>query len=36
MSPNVVLIALDMMRADHLSCYGYPKPTTPHMDALAE
>ena len=36
MSPNVVFIALDTMRADHLSCYGYPKPTTPHMDALAE
>jgi arylsulfatase A-like enzyme len=24
------------MRADHLSCYGYPKQTTPNIDGLAE
>ncbi len=33
--PNVVLIVLDTARADHLSCYGYPKETTPAIDAVA-
>jgi len=33
--PNVVLIVLDTVRADHLSCYGYALPTTPRIDALA-
>jgi arylsulfatase A-like enzyme len=33
---HVVLISLDTCRADHLSCYGYAQPTTPHIDALAE
>ena len=33
--PNVVLAVLDTVRADHLSCYGYPRPTTPTIDALA-
>lgn len=33
--PNVVLITLDTVRADHLSCYGYERPTTPRLDALA-
>jgi arylsulfatase A-like enzyme len=32
---HVVLISLDTCRADHLSCYGYEKPTTPNIDALA-
>jgi arylsulfatase A-like enzyme len=32
---NVVVIMLDTVRADHLSCYGYARPTTPHLDALA-
>ncbi|MHC4641225.1 MAG: sulfatase-like hydrolase/transferase, partial [Planctomycetota bacterium] len=32
---HVVLISLDTCRADHLSCYGYAQPTTPHIDALA-
>jgi arylsulfatase A-like enzyme/Flp pilus assembly protein TadD len=32
---HVVLISLDTCRADYLSCYGYAKPTTPHIDALA-
>jgi len=26
---------LDTVRADHLSCYGYERPTTPSLDALA-
>lgn len=32
---NVLLIAIDTLRADHLSCYGYPRDTSPHLDALA-
>src|SRR5437870_476980 len=33
--PNVVLISLDTTRPDHLSCYGYGKPTSPNLDRLA-
>jgi len=33
--PNVVLIAIDSLRPDHLGCYGYHKPTSPNIDALA-
>ncbi|MEZ5331983.1 MAG: sulfatase [Thermoanaerobaculia bacterium] len=33
--PNVLLIGLDTLRADRLSSYGYGRPTTPHLDALA-
>lgn len=33
--PNVVLITLDTVRADLLSCYGYPVRTTPRLEALA-
>jgi len=33
--PNVVLVTLDTMRAEHLGCYGYPQATTPNLDALA-
>ena len=32
---NVVLIYLDTLRADHLSCYGYFRKTSPHIDQLA-
>ncbi|MBW3623296.1 MAG: sulfatase, partial [Armatimonadetes bacterium] len=32
---NILLISMDTQRADRLSCYGYPKPTTPHLDAVA-
>jgi arylsulfatase A-like enzyme len=32
---NVVLIAIDTLRADALSCYGNAKPTSPNLDALA-
>ena len=32
---NVVLISIDTCRADHLSCYGYKRQTTPHIDAVA-
>ncbi|MCO4744285.1 MAG: sulfatase [Proteobacteria bacterium] len=34
--PNVVLILLDTVRADHLSVYGYAKPTTPRLADFAE
>ena len=33
--PNIVLLAVDSLRADHMSCYGYPRLTTPHIDRLA-
>ncbi|MSR47818.1 MAG: hypothetical protein EXS13_12280 [Planctomycetes bacterium] len=33
--PNLVLVTMDTTRADHLGCYGYPRPTTPRIDALA-
>jgi arylsulfatase len=32
---NVVLVTIDTLRADHLGAYGYPRATSPHMDALA-
>ena len=32
---NVVLISIDTCRADYLSCYGYPRNTTPNIDTLA-
>ncbi len=32
---NLVLISLDTLRADHLGCYGYGRPTSPAVDALA-
>jgi len=31
----VVLITVDCLRADHLGCYGYDRPTTPNIDAFA-
>jgi len=30
-----VLISIDTLRADHLGCYGYPRPTSPFLDQLA-
>ncbi len=33
---NVLLISIDTCRADHLSCYGFPRKTTPSLDRLAE
>jgi hypothetical protein len=32
---NVVYIFVDALRADHLSCYGYPRNTSPNLDRLA-
>ena len=34
--PHVVVIVMDTVRQDHLSCYGYDRPTTPNLDALAK
>ena len=33
---NIVLISIDTCRADHLSCYGFTRKTTPNIDAVAE
>ncbi len=33
--PNIVLITIDTLRVDHLSCYGYERNTTPFLDKLA-
>jgi arylsulfatase A-like enzyme len=35
-SPNVLLIVLDTVRADHLSLYGYGRPTTPTLERLVQ
>jgi len=32
---DVVLLSIDALRADHVSAYGYNRPTTPNIDALA-
>ncbi|MFH2000626.1 MAG: sulfatase, partial [Planctomycetota bacterium] len=32
---NILLLVVDALRADHLSGYGYERPTTPHLDAHA-
>lgn len=31
----IVLVTVDALRADHLGVYGYPRPTSPHIDAFA-
>jgi arylsulfatase A-like enzyme len=33
--PNVIVIVVDTLRADHMSTYGYFRKTTPQIDALA-
>ena len=33
--PNVLLISVDTLRPDHLSCYGYGRETSPRIDRLA-
>ncbi|MCC7353654.1 MAG: sulfatase, partial [Anaerolineae bacterium] len=35
-APNVLLVVLDTLRADHLSSYGYARPTTLNLDRLAQ
>ena len=33
--PNIILLVMDAGRADHLSCYGYNRPTTPNLARIA-
>ena len=33
--PNLLLVGIDTLRADHVGCYGAAVPTTPHLDRLA-
>src|SRR5579871_1869991 len=33
--PNIVIIAVDSLRAGHLGCYAYHLDTSPAIDALA-
>lgn len=32
--PNVLVIVLDTLRADHVGAYGYPRDTTPNLDRV--
>jgi arylsulfatase A-like enzyme len=32
---DVILITIDALRSDHVGAYGYPRATTPNIDALA-
>jgi arylsulfatase A-like enzyme len=34
--PHIFIISADALRADHLSCYGYPRPTSPNIDRFAK
>jgi len=34
--PNLVLVVIDTLRADHLGAYGYGRATSPHIDRLAK
>ncbi|MFX0133257.1 MAG: sulfatase [Candidatus Hodarchaeota archaeon] len=34
--PNVILISIDTLRADHLGCYGYNRKTSPVIDSFAK
>lgn len=34
--PNVLLIVLDTLRADHVGLYGYPRATTPFLDEFGQ
>ncbi|HYG64316.1 MAG TPA: sulfatase [Thermoanaerobaculia bacterium] len=33
--PDVIVYLVDTLRADHLGCYGYPRETSPRIDAFA-
>jgi hypothetical protein len=32
---NLILISIDTLRADHLGCYGYNRPSSPALDRIA-
>ncbi|MGB5811796.1 MAG: sulfatase [Polyangiales bacterium] len=34
-NPDVLLISIDTLGADHLGCYGYDRDTSPNLDTLA-
>lgn len=34
--PNIMIISIDTLRADHLHCYGYPHETSPNIDQFAK
>ncbi len=34
--PNVLLISIDSLRADHVHCYNYARQTSPTLDAVAK
>jgi arylsulfatase A-like enzyme len=34
-APNVLVVVIDTLRADHLSLYGYSRETSSHLDAIA-
>jgi tetratricopeptide (TPR) repeat protein len=33
--PNIILVTIDTLRADHLGCYGYKQNTSPNIDRIA-
>ncbi len=33
---SAIIYLIDTLRSDHLGCYGYEKPTSPHIDTFAE
>lgn len=35
-SPNIVVLVIDTLRADHLSIYGYARPTSPNLAQIAK
>lgn len=35
-APNILLIGVDTLRADHMSAFGYERDTTPNLKALAD
>jgi len=34
--PSIILISIDTLRADHLSCYSPSAPKTPNIDKIAQ
>ncbi len=34
--PDIVVLVLDTQRVDRLGCYGYDKPVSPYLDAMAK
>jgi len=35
-APSIVVVSVDTLRADRMSCYGYGRPTSPNIDLLAD